>query len=79
MQQYWGGLPCPLPGNLPNPEIEPKFPVLQADPLPCEPSGKPLRIVFIIKYILYAYYVNVFIYIYNYFLEMSLEKNDMGH
>ena len=22
-QEYWGGLPCPPPGDLPNPEIEP--------------------------------------------------------
>ena len=22
-QEYWSGLPCPLPGDLPNPEIEP--------------------------------------------------------
>ena len=22
-QEYWSGLPCPLPGNLPNPGIEP--------------------------------------------------------
>ena len=21
-QEYWSGLPCPLPGDLPNPEIE---------------------------------------------------------
>ena len=23
MQEYWSGLPCPSPGNLPNPGIEP--------------------------------------------------------
>jgi len=22
-QEYWRGLPCPLPGDLPDPEIEP--------------------------------------------------------
>ena len=22
-QEYWGGLPCPPPGDLPNPEFEP--------------------------------------------------------
>ena len=22
-QEYWNGLPCPIPGNLPNPRIEP--------------------------------------------------------
>ena len=23
-QEYWSGLPCPPPGNLPNPEIKPE-------------------------------------------------------
>ena len=35
------GLPFPSPGDLPNPGIEPRSPVLQADALPSEPSGKP--------------------------------------
>ena len=30
-----------LPGDLPNPVIEPRFPTLQVDSLPCEPPGKP--------------------------------------
>ena len=25
-QEYWRGLPCPPPGDLPNPGIEPRFP-----------------------------------------------------
>ena len=33
-QEYWSGLPCPLPGDLPNPGIEPRSPALQADSLP---------------------------------------------
>ena len=40
-QEYWSGLPCPPPGNLPNPGIEPRSPTLQADSLPSEPPGKP--------------------------------------
>ena len=40
-QEYWGALPCPPPGNLPNPGIEPRSPTLQADSLPTEPLGKP--------------------------------------
>ena len=40
-QEYWSGLPFPSPGDLPNPEIEPGSPALQADTLPSEPSGKP--------------------------------------
>ena len=33
-------LPCPSPGDLPNPEIEPRPPTLQVDSLPAEPPGK---------------------------------------
>ena len=40
-QENWSGLPCPPPGDLPNPGIEPRFPTLQADSLPTEPPGKP--------------------------------------
>ena len=39
--ECWSGLPCPPPGNLPNPGIEPRSPALQADSLPAEPQGKP--------------------------------------
>ena len=30
-QEYWSGLPFPFPGDLPDPEIQPRFPALQAD------------------------------------------------
>ena len=40
-QEHWSGLPCPPPGNLSNPGIEPRSPELQADSLPSEPPGKP--------------------------------------
>ena len=36
-QEYWSGLPCPPPGDLPNPGIEPRSPTVQADSLPSEP------------------------------------------
>ena len=32
---------CPPPEDLPNPEIEPRSPALQADSLLCEPPEKP--------------------------------------
>ena len=32
-QEYWSGLPCPPPRDLPNPGIETRPPTLQADPL----------------------------------------------
>ena len=40
-QEYWSGLPCPSPGDLPNPRIESRSPTLQADSLPSELLGKP--------------------------------------
>ena len=39
-QEYWSGLPCPPPGDLPHPGIEPRSPTLQADSLLSEPPGK---------------------------------------
>jgi len=40
-QEYWGWLPCPSPGGLPNSGIEPRSPALQADLLPFELLGSP--------------------------------------
>ena len=34
-------LPCPPPGDLPNPGIKPRSPTLQVDSLPSEPPGRP--------------------------------------
>ena len=36
-------LPCPPPGDLPNPGIKPRSPALRADSLLSEPPGKPLK------------------------------------
>ena len=36
----WSGLPCPSPGDFPDPGIEPESPTLQADSLLCESPGK---------------------------------------
>ena len=38
-EEYWSGLPFPSPGDLPNPGIKPKSPVLQADSLPLSHLG----------------------------------------
>ena len=35
-QEYWNGLPFPSPGDLPDPGIELRAPVLQVDSLPSE-------------------------------------------
>ena len=40
-QDYWHGLPFFSPGDLPDPEIEPRSLTRQADSLPSEPPGKP--------------------------------------
>ena len=40
-QEQRSGLPCPPPGDLPNPGIKPRPLTLQASSLPSEPSGKP--------------------------------------
>ena len=36
------GLPCPSPGDLPNPGTEPRPPTLQVDSIPSKPPGKPI-------------------------------------
>ena len=41
-QEYWSGLPCPPPGDLPHPGIEPASPALQVDSLPSDLPGKTL-------------------------------------
>ena len=38
-QEYWRGLPFPLPGDLPDAGIEPVSPALQADSLPLSHQG----------------------------------------
>ena len=40
-QEYWSGLPCPPPGDLPSLGIKPGSPTLQADFLLFESPGKP--------------------------------------
>ena len=44
-QECGSGLPCPPPGDLPNPGIKPRSPELQADSLPSEPPGKPYTLL----------------------------------
>ena len=39
--EYWSGLPCPPPGDLPDTGIERRTPALQGDSLPSGPPGQP--------------------------------------
>ena len=41
-QEYWSRLSLPSLGDLPDPGIEPRSSVLEADPLLSVPPGKPL-------------------------------------
>ena len=55
-QKYWKGLPCPLPGDLPDPETKPvshSFLHWQAISLPLAPPGKPS---FNLNYSLYRHH-----------------------
>jgi len=40
-QENWSGLPCPPPEDLPDPEIKPVSPALQADSLLLSNGGSP--------------------------------------
>ena len=40
-QAYWGGLPFPPPGDLPDPGIEPASPALEGGFFIPEPPGRP--------------------------------------
>ena len=48
-QEWWSGLPFPSPGDLPDPGIEPRSPILQEDALLSEPPGKPRSIILQLK------------------------------
>ena len=47
-QEYWRGLPCPPPGDLPDSGIEPGSTALQAVPLLSEPPGKSMLLTLLI-------------------------------
>ena len=41
-QEYWTGLPFPLPGDLPHPGMEPTSPAFAGRFFTTEPPGKPV-------------------------------------
>ena len=42
--EYWSGLPFRTPGDLPNPGIKPRSPILQADLYQLSYKGSPVDI-----------------------------------
>ena len=46
-QEYWSGLPCPPPGDLPNPGTEPMSPALQVDSLLLSHWESPIYVLYI--------------------------------
>ena len=48
-QEYWSGLPCPSPGTLPDPGIEPTSPALQVSSFPLSRWESPLLGVIKVK------------------------------
>ena len=64
-QEYWCGLPCPSPGDLPDPRIEPWCPAslaLQVDSLPLSHQGSPWNVIPKYKYILSGEHPGVKVY-----------------
>ena len=53
--EYWGGLPFPSPGDLPNPGIKPGSPALQADSLPAEIPAYIYTHIYIVKSFFYRF------------------------
>ena len=44
-QEYWNGLPCPPPGDLPNPRNEPRSLTLQVDSYHLSHQGSPTLVL----------------------------------
>ena len=69
-QEYWSGLQCPSPGDLPDPGIKPRSPALQVDSLPSEPPGKPYICMCMCMYI--YMHMNINTHTYNGFITWSI-------
>ena len=70
-QEYWSGLPCPPPVDLPNTGVKPRSPATWVDSLPSEPPREDLEyFMFRQKYLSYFcfnsfdIFINVFSIIY---------------
>ena len=60
-EEYWSGLPCPPPGDLPDPGIEPMSPALQVEFFTIEPPGKPDVVLYLIYKFTFSDFFMVFI------------------
>ena len=64
-QEYWRGLPCPPPEDLPSPGIEPTSllsPLLQVHSLPLSQQGRPRGYMYsIVNHVMYYLYVSFLI------------------
>ena len=49
-QEYWSGLPCPPPEDLPDPGMEPASPTLAGRFFTTEPPSKPITLATCILY-----------------------------
>ena len=50
-QEFWSGLPCPSPRDLPDPEMKPVSPALAGIFFTTEPPGKPSVMANVSKYL----------------------------
>ena len=67
-QEYWSGYTCPSPGDLLDPEIEPRSPAPQAVSSPSEPPRNS-EVVQLCIFIICVYCVcNIYLYTYTYTL-----------
>ena len=66
-QEYWSGLPFPLPGDLPDPGIKPTSPALAGrfftTELPGKPMDYPHETVYKLKalYDFFSYWVHILV------------------
>ena len=57
-QEYWSGLPFPIPGDLPDLGVKPMSLALAGEFFTTEPSGKPIKFLEVFKVIFILYVCN---------------------
>ena len=72
-QEYWSGLPCPPPGDLPKTEIKPSSLMSPAlDSLPLVPPGKPTKEMVLSSKTKRGFFENTLIWFFHKFLSNLL-------